>query len=255
MNSATGRTCLFLFAHPDDDVFIAGTMRLMIENGDDVYAAWATSGGLLGGQHHREQELAAAMKILELPESRINLLRFPDLGLLANLDTASDRVADLLKEISPDTLFVTAFEGGHPDHDSLNFIAYEARRRSGHRPELFEFPLYNGSGPFVHWRWRINSFPPGGAEPRFTVLNDDAITRKHKMMKAYRSQWLYMGPGRLASSESRLKNRGEPYRLCPPDRDHTIPPHPGKLNYERWFNAFMRIKFQDFRDAVLRTRQ
>ena len=223
-DSVARKRHLFLFAHPDDDVFIAGTMRLMLDRGDDVFAAWATSGGLLGGQYKREQELAHAMEILDFPESRINLLKFPDLGLISNMKPAADRIAGLLQEIAPDAVFVTAFEGGHPDHDSLNFIAYQARRASGLAPGLFEFPLYNGSGPFRHWHWRINSFPPGGPETRFTALTDTAIALKRKMMKIYASQWLYMEPARLALSEARLKVRGEPFRPCPPDRDHTIPP-------------------------------
>ncbi len=224
----------------------------MLVRGDEVFAVWATSGGLMGGRAKRESELANAMRVLELPESRMKLLRFPDLGLLSNMNAVADRLAALMQEIVPETVFVTAFEGGHPDHDSLNAIAYEARRRSGLSPDLFEFPLYNGSGPGLHWRWRINSFPSDGIEPRFTMLDEDAITVKHKMMRVYGSQWLYMGPARLASSRARLKTRGEPYRPCPADRDHSIPPHPGRLNYERWFNAFMRIRFEDFREAVLR---
>lgn len=255
MNTLKGNRYLFLFAHPDDDVFISGTMRTLLDRGAHVFGAWATSGGLLGGSTSRETELARAMRILELPQSRMHLLRFPDLGLVRNMSSACDRVAELLQHISPDTVFVTAFEGGHPDHDSLNFIAYEARRRAGLSPGLFEYPLYNGSGSFLHWRWRINRFPPGGPAPQATILNDDAISRKHRMMMTYSSQWLYMIPARLASSATRLRTRGEPYRRCPDERDHAVPPHGGKLNYERWFNAFMRIRFIDFREAMLSVRE
>ncbi len=88
----------------------------------------------------------------------------------------------------------------------------------------------------------------------YNPLPDDAIRCKYDMMKAYSTQKLYMVPARLACAPGRLSQEGEPYRLCPEDRDHTIPPHAGKLNYERWFNSFMKITFADFREAVLRAR-
>jgi hypothetical protein len=48
--------------------------------------------------------------------------------------------------------------------------------------------------------------------------------------------------------------KGEPYRPCPQERDHTMRPHHGDLNYERWFNSFMKIKFDDYAGAVSHTR-
>ena len=39
---------LCLFGHPDDDVFIAGTMKLLLDNGAELHAAWLTSGDYFG---------------------------------------------------------------------------------------------------------------------------------------------------------------------------------------------------------------
>ncbi len=252
MNLDPGLIYLFLFAHPDDDTFIAGTMRTLIGRGAEVHAAWLTSGDFLGQGERRERELFEAAKMLGLVPERIHLLRLPDLGLVSRLSDATRLVSDLYGSLKPDRVFADAFEGGHPDHDAVNFLAYEARLRSGVRAELFEFPLYNGTGPFLHWRWRINRFPPGEPAVLHTRLNEDAIACKHGMMRIYaRSQWMFMIPARLASSRHRLSTEGEPYRPCPPDRDHSAPPHPGQLNYERWFNRFMKITRQDFREAVV----
>jgi LmbE family N-acetylglucosaminyl deacetylase len=245
---------LFLFAHPDDDVFICGTMHMLLQEGAEVHAAWLTSGDYFGQGELRESELAQAVEILGLHDSRVHLLRQPDLGLVPGMGHAAESLTELLLAVKPDMLFVTAFEGGHPDHDSANFLAYECRARAGLKVGIFEFPLYNGTGPVHHWRWRINGFPPRGPEIHFQPLNDLAVDCKYRMMRTYSSQWMYMAPARLASRRSRLKKFGEPYRACPPDRDHTIPPHAGLLNYERWFNFFIKIKFADYADAVRRTR-
>jgi LmbE family N-acetylglucosaminyl deacetylase len=246
---------LFLFAHPDDDVFIAGTMKLLLDSGAEIHCVWATSGDYFGLEKKREEQLSDAMKILGVPDDHLHLLRFPDLGLVAKMDEAADAVASVLSEIKPDVIFATAFEGGHPDHDSVNFLAYESSARSGISPRLFEFPLYNGSGPFYYWWWRINRFPDGASPVRLTPLTDEAVICKHRAMKVYAAtEWLYMIPARLASPSAVLKTRGELFRPCPADRDHTVRPHPGRLNYERLFNFFMKTRFEDFKQAVLRAR-
>jgi LmbE family N-acetylglucosaminyl deacetylase len=246
---------LCLFAHPDDDVFIAGTMKLLVDQGAELDAAWLTSGDYFGLGNRREKELSKAMAILGLDASRVHRMRFPDLGLLARLDEAADDVADLMDQLQPTIIVADAFEGGHPDHDCVNFLAFEGAYRAGINSKIVEFPLYNGNGHFYHLGWRINSFPDGGPPAQYTRLNDAAVTCKLRMIRSYPSQWMYMVPTRLATWRSRLKRLGEPYRICPTDRDHTLPPHSGRLSYERWFNSFMKIKFPHFRNEVMRVRQ
>ncbi|MFC1833326.1 PIG-L deacetylase family protein [Thermodesulfobacteriota bacterium] len=255
MQAREGARYLFLFAHPDDDAFIVGSMRMLLDQGVDVYGVWATSGGLLGGSKTRESELAAAMTVLGLDESRRFLLRMPDLGLIANLAEAADAVTKVVEEVRPTTVVATAFEGGHPDHDCVNFLAYEGCSRVGITPEMMEFPLYNGSGRVIHWRWKVNSFPDGKRVANNTPLTDSALDCKYRILRTYSTQWLYMFPLRLASPRSKMKSSGEPCRRSPGDRDHTMPPHPGKLNYERWFNSFMKISFKDYADAVRSARR
>jgi LmbE family N-acetylglucosaminyl deacetylase len=246
---------LFLFAHPDDDAFIAGTMRDLMTRGSEIHAAWLTSGGFLGGMKTREAELASAMDVLGLEPSHLRFPRFPDLGLLPRLDEAADYVASLVAELRPESIFATAFEGGHPDHDAVNFAAVEGVRRSAQDPDIYEFPLYNASGPLWHWKWRINAFPPGPPDTLYNPLSNDAIECKHAIMRAYSTQWMYMLPARLASPHERMVTRGEPYRPCPLNKDHTIPPHSGTLGYERWINAFMRTSFKKFAKAVTDARR
>jgi LmbE family N-acetylglucosaminyl deacetylase len=152
--------------------------------------------------------------------------------------------------VKPDNIYVTAFEGGHPDHDCANFVVFEARRRTGIAFNILEFPLYNGAGSALTWRWKINDFPNEDGMELKLPLTSREIAIRYRVMRTYSSQFLYMIPARLASSTVRMLKQGEPQRLCNNSRDHTVKPHPGKLNYERWFNMFMRIKFDDYRQAV-----
>jgi N-acetylglucosamine malate deacetylase 1 len=246
---------LFLLAHPDDEIAVAGTIRMLVEQGAQVHCAWATSGGYFGKADIREREVGKASDILGLDNGSTELLKMPDLGLVAMLDRAADKFAEIVDKFKPDRIFCNAYEGGHPDHDSVNFLAYEGIFRAGVNAELFEFPLYNATGPLYHGRWRINGFPPGGPPALHNRLTEDAIRARHRMMMIYVSQWTYMLAARLAISKRSLATIGEPYRSCPPDRDHSLPPHEGTLSYERWFNSFMRTTFGDFRKAVLKARK
>ncbi len=246
---------VFLFAHPDDEVFISGTMKTLLDIGADIHGIWLTSGDFFGGGENREKEHANAMQALGLDKSRFHLMRFPDLGLVAKLNEAADALASLLQEIQPEIVFVNAFEGGHPDHDCVNFLAYESSARAQISPKRFEFPLYNSAGSFHTWWWKINAFPSNDPPTLFNPLNKSAVLCKHKMMRSYPTQWMYMGPARLASPQWKLLAIGERYRVCPPDRDHSQRPHRGLLGYERWFNFFMKIKFKDYKGAVENARQ
>jgi LmbE family N-acetylglucosaminyl deacetylase len=250
-----GTKFAFVFAHPDDDVLISGAMKILIDKGCEVHGIWMTSGDFFGNGEQRERELSAAMKPLSIAKENVHLMRFPDLGLTRRLSEAARAVSELLVKIKPDAVLANAFEGGHPDHDSVNFLMYESTHRAAISPQLFEFPLYNGSGPFLHWRWKINGFPNRESPTLYNRLEDRIIDCKHRMMKAYAAtQWMYMIPARLVQSREVLLKQGEPYRKCPADRDHTVRPHPGRLGYERWFNAFMKTRFEDFQAAVFEAR-
>ena len=208
MNLSPHARYLFLFAHPDDEVLISGTMKLLVEAGAEVYAAWTTPGDKFVKREIRESELQQSMDILGLDESRIHLLRYSDLGMVAMLEEAAESATSLLSDIKPDIIFANAYEGGHPDHDAVNFLAYESSARLGVTPDLFEFPLYNGTGTFFRWKWRINHFPPGGPAVLHNPLSDDAIRCKNQMMKAYSTQKLWnMVPARLGSPTSKTRAR------------------------------------------------
>lgn len=241
---------LFVFAHPDDDSFISGTMLRLISLGTEIDCVWLTSGGFMGGALKREKELFASAEILGLKRSSIRLPRLPDLELIHNLKQAVDILVRTCETVQPQTVYVTAFEGGHPDHDCANFAVFETRRVTRMNFEIVEFPLYNGSGGFLTWKWRINAFPNEDGILRKLPLTSHEASVKHRIMRTYSSQWPYMIPARLASPENKMIKQGEPQRLCHSLRDHTVRPHYGKLNYERWFNMFMRIKFSDFRKAI-----
>ena len=248
--SPAGRRYLFLFPHPDDDVFVAGLMRRLLRGRATITGAWLTSGGAGGDSVVREQEIEAAMDILGLPPDGRVLLRLPDMGLLGVMGSGADLVAGLIARYRPHGVFVTAFEGGHVDHDAANFIAAEAVRRAGADAALFEYPTYNASGSARTRGLRINGFPPRSPDLRHARLDDDAWACKHAMIRAYASQADVFVIDRLRRDRTAMLRRGEPYRRFPAARDHRLPPLPGMTAYGQWFNPCAGISVADVAAAV-----
>lgn len=244
---------LFLFAHPDDDVFACGLMSRLVQSGADVHAAWATSGEAGGSASVREEELRRAMDMVGLPEENRHLLRFPNRGMLPVLRALSATVGELLDSIRPRNVFVTAYEGGHIDHDALHLAACYALRRRSAQTECWEFPLYNAAGPLLLLRNRVNAFPDGrkgGGTVHVPLTRQEALLKHMCMLDIYRSQRGDMLPFRILMGAGRYIRRGEPYRRCDVRRDYSVPPHEGRLGYEGGATAPRRADFSEFKAAA-----
>jgi LmbE family N-acetylglucosaminyl deacetylase len=251
----TDKTLVFL-AHPDDETMIAGTMWRLLEAGADVHAVWANTGEHPGPrQQMRWSETRAAMRALGMEESRIHFLDLPFLGMLDKLSEASDRLAALLDRLQPAQVLAVGFEGGHIDHDAVNFIAHEAIRRRGTPLPLYEFPLYNGAGSWRTFWLRANQFCNDETPPFYVPMTEASLRHKYAVMACYPSQARFMNAFRAIAKLRHFEDMGEPCRRVPTNRDYTEPPHAGKLNIERFFNRYMQVTFNDFAAAVRAARQ
>ena len=120
-------TVLSIWAHPDDETYLAGgVMAAAAENGQRVVCVTASAGELgtddptiwpparLG--QVRRWEAAAAMAVLGVTEHRV--LGLPDGELAEHTQTGLSLVGQLLDEIRPDTILTFGPDGRtfHPDH-------------------------------------------------------------------------------------------------------------------------------------------
>lgn len=251
--STFGKRPLFVFAHPDDECFASIALGKLLRKKRDVHCVWATSGQARGGMDVREKELHASLNLLGASQEKAVLLRLPNRGLLPLLDSGAAKLGEIIAQHKADTVVVPAYEGGHIDHDAVNFMAWHALTHHLDRtpqPKLLEFPLYNRTGNLFTLFWRINDFPKD-TDSGFRISPDaEDIRTKHAMMAAYKSQKRDMIPFRRALSASRLRLKGEPYRPFPTDRDYLKPPHPGRLNYEGLLLSPRLADFSDFAAAV-----
>ncbi len=226
-------------------------------------AVWLTRGGLHG--ERREAESRRAMELLGVDPRNLFCFRLPDGHALDFMDDIVVRLARLFERLQPASVFVPAFEGGHPDHDAaqlaaavaLGRIGWERRvadqdgeltaeRRQTRRPILYEFPLYHRADARL---LKVGEFIPGTTSIEQTSIKLKDRLLKRKLAVTFRSQrviiWPLMG---LKGGPMMVHLKGEPYRQVPGDRDYTVRPHPGRLAYE----YYTPVRFPHFAEVAAR---
>ena len=136
-------TILSVWAHPDDEAYLCGgIMAMATAAGSRVVCVTATRGelGVTDAERWppdrlpaiREAELAECLRVLGVREHR--WLGYPDGGCAAvDRDEGAERIAQLLRDVSPDTVLTFAPDGqtGHPDHIAVHHWTADAVRATG----------------------------------------------------------------------------------------------------------------------------
>ena len=232
---------LFVFPHPDDDVFVGGTLSLLARAGLCLHACWMTSGGYDGMNRARENELRHAMDIAGVAHR--HLMRLPDGGLIGALEEACSALRRLIDDIKPGVVIGPAFEGGHADHDATSFIVAESCRRADGEAPIFEYPCYAPDADVPNGL-RLAAFPARFEGVRQIALDETAMRCKEMMADAYATQKPVFDLLGWRPSPR------EYYRQCPQDRDHARPPFVGLDSYAHWFNWRSPDRFEKLSAAI-----
>ena len=139
----TGRTILFIGAHPDDDGGSHGTMSMLQDNGNDVYVMLLTTGNVGTSDPTmtrdklskiRRQEEVDALKALGIPEENYINLGYTD-GMLefADREEVVKRIVWWIRKLKPTTLM--GFDPGYgyqqwhkTDHRTASYLTVDAAR-------------------------------------------------------------------------------------------------------------------------------
>lgn len=148
------KRALFLFAHQDDEYGVYGAIADCLQRGLAVQCAYFTRGaGALAAQ--RNQESLAVLARLGVPASAVSFagdqLDIADASLPQHLHAAGQWLEQWLLAGQPasaaagniDSLYVTAWEGGHHDHDALHALTCEIAARHGLLAQVRQYALYN----------------------------------------------------------------------------------------------------------------
>lgn len=252
MADATGRTVALFAAHPHDEFALAVTLVRHAAAGDDVWIGWFAHDDRPEIEHLRREEAEAGAALMGIPDDRLVFADLEPIALAMQLPAAVDAVKGLVGRLEPELVYCPAFEGGHPDHDALNFATYEGAALAG--AECREYPLYHRDEARRILK-RVPHFAdmlPGAGEATTLELTSAEIAFKHELWRIYRSQHpridLLL---RLSGDEERFFSIEQTRPL--PLRDYRHPPHEPPLLYEEQPDG--RFPFSEFADAVLHYRR
>jgi LmbE family N-acetylglucosaminyl deacetylase len=203
---AGGEDILIVAPHQDDCVAIAGGYGIQTkEKGGKVRILYVTDGMENGGPGRRSEALRA-WALAGLKESDIRFLDYPSLtGLTGRdeIDACIVRIEEEIRNTGPGTIFTPLYEGGHYQHDVVNYMTAEAVRRTGFKGRVFESPEYNFflsfrttpekilSGLLRFVPFAATDYPPepvlGGPLYRLT-MTEEQLRKKKRMIAAFESQ-------------------------------------------------------------------
>jgi N-acetylglucosamine malate deacetylase 2 len=207
-------------AHPDDETIGAGAQLPRFRHltlvhvtdgaprdGHDAAAAGCASPEAYA--EIRRAELAAALVAGNVRPERVVALGYADQEAVFAAREITRRLAALFAEQSIDAVLTHAYEGGHPDHDTVAFCVARAAP-----PRIVEMAGYNAFG------FSIFVGPPGTE----IELDPEDQARKRRMVASFRTQARVLAPFPLDRERFRLA----------PRHDFSRPPHDGALFYERF---------------------
>jgi N-acetylglucosamine malate deacetylase 2 len=228
-----GRT-LVLIAHPDDEAVGCGALLQRMEKPIVVFATdgaprddyfWKVHGSRLRYARLRQEEARAGLaevgvsEIVWLQDIAGDFDLFIDQELHHSIPQAISQLRALIARYRPNALLTLAYEGGHPDHDTCNFLI--SLLAAQHSLPAWEMPLYFRAQPGE--RAFQQFMETNGTEITLEPTAEE-IEAKRRLLAAYGSQSHFL---------TSFAEAVEQFRPLPA-YDYTRPPHPGLLNYEAW---------------------
>lgn len=241
---------LLLAAHPDDEFGVAVALRAHAQAGAEVHAAWFARDDRPHVGQRREAEARTAMALIGVPDEHLTMGTLEPKALSLQLPELVSAVRERVAAVEPDLVYVPAYEGGNPDHDAVNFAAWEVCASRG--VETLEFPLFSAA-PQRRILRRLPAFArfvAGGAgEPHVRWLHPRDVDFKRRLWTVYRSQRPLFDVLLRMSGDERRYFSTESTRPIPM-RDYTKPPHERPLLYER--HTELSYTFDEFAEKVRR---
>jgi len=235
MPTDRGGVALFLFAHQDDEYGVFHAIEDSLGRGRRVACAYLTAGAK-GSAARRNAESMAVLTAMGVAAGDIVFagdgLGIADGTLPANMAPAGDWLAAWLASWERvELICVTAWEGGHHDHDALHFLCVHLADRSGRLARVRQYSLYNALGRRAPWFNVLAPLALNGPVEREAIAWRARFAHLARLWR-YPSQWktwlglfpfvlwhyLRRGDQQLqAATLARLAQR----------------PHPGQLYYEQ----------------------
>jgi LmbE family N-acetylglucosaminyl deacetylase len=230
---------LFCMTHPDDEISICAWIHRLTRQGASVYMSWTHSNPI------REREARAAAHLLGVPQENLFFFEATDGSACQEMPDLLPQFYDLMDKVQPDRVCCGAFEQGHLDHDSTNFLVNHTFKGL-----ILEIPFYH---TYTTRLQTLNRFSdPRGEEILWLDLDEQKM--KRTIARQYPSQNIWsvllsyevwqntkLRPMTLAKSE-RMRLQGKPDFLRPNHPPRIARRVIGSPKWRRW-----RRSVRDFR--------
>jgi LmbE family N-acetylglucosaminyl deacetylase len=191
---------LFLFAHQDDEFGVFQALDECRKHGRRAICAYLTR-GTNGLAERRNEESRRVLSSLGVSRDDIvfagDELGIDDATLPDSMPRAGEWIARWMASFPTlERIYVTAWEGGHHDHDALHAMVVQAAQRFGHLPLVRQFALYNRygcPGPFFRVLTPLAANGPVQAE-RIPVRRRLAYLRLCLQYPTQRKTWVGLLP-------------------------------------------------------------
>ncbi len=138
------REVLYVLPHPDDELFCAGLLRVFRKEDARQTILWLSCGGPF--EILRKWEVRRSKSMMNRANVRVLRAAFPDGRFATCVESLAASIERAIDEVEPDTIVTTAWEGGHPDHDTVGLICgYMSSRNHRIRHVVF-VPTYRRQG-------------------------------------------------------------------------------------------------------------
>lgn len=122
------KNIVFVGAHPDDiEVGCGGSIKNFVESGKNVFYIIGSKGEKTGDPQIRLQELYDASNKVGIKRENIFLLNLED-SMISDGPSTISMVEDILKQITPEIIFVTPPHDRHQDHRNISNAVIVASR-------------------------------------------------------------------------------------------------------------------------------
>ncbi len=232
---------LIVCAHQDDEAFIASRMRWHLLQGDILRVVFTTLSFFNGPKYKERRRIECLNALMLLGLDRADFLGFPDGESWKHLPDLIHKIKEIIADFNPAIAYVTAYEGGHIDHDVACFCLSKATENAG--IELFEFPLYSGYRRGI-LPFKLRSFPPR-LQTTVVRLPKEELLFVKRYWECYGSQFFRFLMYVHLTCGFRKAFGFEFFRLMPLHNFHI--PSPSGVAYEK----YLPVRFQDFSSAVL----
>lgn len=229
-------SALIVAPHPDDESLgCGGLIALMRRAGKRVDVVFVSDGGASHPESAenipkiRRTEALAALAHLDVPADRAHFLNLPDSHVPHphddRFEPAAQRIANLLENIQPQTLFTPWRRDKHHDHIATTALVNRALELADLDARLIEYPI---------WVWEATSHEqaPTSGEMRGWRLDVSAVlAQKRAAIYAHRSQTSDLiadDPNGFVLSEGQIGRFLTPHELyfepAQPAQDATLSP-------------------------------